>query len=237
MVEMEELKGKRKGTCSLSHEDANLESVNELQSPPRARFKVGQTDCKCLKEEETKALNELNLFDAASVVGPNSSQYQRRVMNYQFRQPAVGDNFLGPFWHRMDMSCDMGRPPITTNGLNSKQVQEGNKHWVVFHPEWLIAYICVSALRDTKWTFDKVYRSWALSVHTASYSLVRPSSYVLTRVFALSPSCVAASSWLESVKPRLNDGIGPSLGIWSWWKHGCAFFRFQGWFWSAAGLH
>ncbi|RYR01175.1 hypothetical protein Ahy_B06g080035 [Arachis hypogaea] len=37
MVEMEELKAKRKGTCSLSHEDANLESVNELQSPPRVR--------------------------------------------------------------------------------------------------------------------------------------------------------------------------------------------------------
>ncbi|RYR34937.1 hypothetical protein Ahy_A10g049997 [Arachis hypogaea] len=37
MVEMEELKAKRKGTSSLSHEDANLESVNELQSPPRIR--------------------------------------------------------------------------------------------------------------------------------------------------------------------------------------------------------
>ncbi|RYR48775.1 hypothetical protein Ahy_A07g034848 [Arachis hypogaea] len=35
MVEMESLKAKRKGTSSLSHEDANLESVNELQSPPR----------------------------------------------------------------------------------------------------------------------------------------------------------------------------------------------------------
>ncbi|RYR26153.1 hypothetical protein Ahy_B02g060315 [Arachis hypogaea] len=32
VVEMEELKAKRKRTCSLSHEDANLESVNELQS-------------------------------------------------------------------------------------------------------------------------------------------------------------------------------------------------------------
>ena len=37
MAEMEALKGKRKGTSSLSHEDANLESVNELQSPPRIR--------------------------------------------------------------------------------------------------------------------------------------------------------------------------------------------------------
>ncbi|RYR35855.1 hypothetical protein Ahy_A10g050960 [Arachis hypogaea] len=37
MLEIEQLKAKRKGTCSLSHEDANLESVNELQSPPRVR--------------------------------------------------------------------------------------------------------------------------------------------------------------------------------------------------------
>ncbi|QHN77167.1 Transposon protein [Arachis hypogaea] len=37
MVEMEELKSKRKGTCSLFHKDANLKSVNELQSPPRVR--------------------------------------------------------------------------------------------------------------------------------------------------------------------------------------------------------
>ncbi|RYR49606.1 hypothetical protein Ahy_A07g036124 [Arachis hypogaea] len=37
VVEMQELKSKRKGTCSLSHENANLESVNKLQSPPRVR--------------------------------------------------------------------------------------------------------------------------------------------------------------------------------------------------------
>ncbi|QHN84787.1 Transposon protein [Arachis hypogaea] len=37
VVEMQELKAKRKGTCLSSHEDANLESVNELQSPLRVR--------------------------------------------------------------------------------------------------------------------------------------------------------------------------------------------------------
>ncbi|KAL4394091.1 hypothetical protein AHAS_Ahas02G0117300 [Arachis hypogaea] len=87
MVEMEELKAKRKGTCSLSHEDANLESINKLQSPPRI--------ANAPKKKKTKALNELNLFDAASMVCPNSSQYQGRVMNYQFREPVVGDSFLG----------------------------------------------------------------------------------------------------------------------------------------------
>ncbi|RYQ96594.1 hypothetical protein Ahy_B08g092410 [Arachis hypogaea] len=72
VVEMQESKAKRKGTCLLSHEDANLESVNEPQSPPR-----------------------LNLFDGASVVQPNSSQYHGHVMNYLFRDPIAGDMFLG----------------------------------------------------------------------------------------------------------------------------------------------
>ncbi|RYR49995.1 hypothetical protein Ahy_A07g036538 [Arachis hypogaea] len=105
MVEMEELKAKRKGTCPLSHEDANLESVNELQSPPRVRTrghpknrlgsKLDKQIANASKKKKTKALNELNLFDAASVVRPNSSQYQGCVINYQFRQPAAMDNFLG----------------------------------------------------------------------------------------------------------------------------------------------
>ncbi|QHO51732.1 Protein FAR-RED ELONGATED HYPOCOTYL [Arachis hypogaea] len=105
MVEMEELKAKRKGTCSLSHEDANLESVNELQSPPRIRTrgrpknrlgsKLDKQIANASKKKKTKYLNKLNLFDAASVVHPNSSQYQRRVMNYQFREPAAVDSFLG----------------------------------------------------------------------------------------------------------------------------------------------
>ncbi|RYR73547.1 hypothetical protein Ahy_A02g007933 [Arachis hypogaea] len=105
MVEMKKLKAKRKGTCLLSHEDANLESVNELQSPPRVRTrgrpknrlgsKLDKQIANASKKKKTKALNELNLFDAASVVRPYSSQYHGYVMNYQFREPATGDSFLG----------------------------------------------------------------------------------------------------------------------------------------------
>ncbi|RYR29448.1 hypothetical protein Ahy_B01g053825 [Arachis hypogaea] len=68
MVEMEELKAKRKGTCSLSHEDANLESINELQSPPRVRArghpknrlgsKLEKQIANASKKKKTKALNE-----------------------------------------------------------------------------------------------------------------------------------------------------------------------------------
>ncbi|RYR12369.1 hypothetical protein Ahy_B04g069905 [Arachis hypogaea] len=105
MAEMESLKAKRKGTCSLSHEDANLESVNELQSPPRIRTrgrpknrlgsKLDKQIANATKKKKTKVLSEINLFDAASVVHSNFSQYQGHAMNYQFRVPAAGDNSLG----------------------------------------------------------------------------------------------------------------------------------------------
>ncbi|RYR47400.1 hypothetical protein Ahy_A07g033325 [Arachis hypogaea] len=104
MAEMESLKAKRKGTSSLSHEDANLESVNELQSPPRIRTrgrpknrlgsKLDKQIANATKKKKTKVLSEINLFDAASAVHSNSSQYQGHVMNYQFRVPAAGDNSL-----------------------------------------------------------------------------------------------------------------------------------------------
>ncbi|QHO46559.1 Transposon protein [Arachis hypogaea] len=101
---MEEPKAKRKGTCSLSHEDANLESINELQSPARVRTrqhpknrpgsKLDKQIANASKKKKTKALSELNLFYIASVVQANSSQYHGHVMNYQFRDPAA-DRFLG----------------------------------------------------------------------------------------------------------------------------------------------
>ncbi|QHO16976.1 Protein FAR-RED ELONGATED HYPOCOTYL [Arachis hypogaea] len=105
MAEMEALKVKRKGTSSLSHEDANLESVNELQSPPRIRTrgrpknrlgsKLEKQIANSTKKKKTKVLSEINLFDAASVVHSSCSQYQGQVINYQFRVPAAGDNSLG----------------------------------------------------------------------------------------------------------------------------------------------
>ncbi|RYQ97420.1 hypothetical protein Ahy_B08g093461 [Arachis hypogaea] len=105
MAEMEALKAKRKETSSLSHEEANLESVNELQSPPRIRTrgrpknrlgsKLEKQIANATKKKKTKVLSEINLFDAASAAHSNSCQYQGHVMNYQFRVPAAGDNSLG----------------------------------------------------------------------------------------------------------------------------------------------
>ncbi|RYR19218.1 hypothetical protein Ahy_B03g063927 [Arachis hypogaea] len=72
MVEMEELKAKRNGTCSLSHKDANLESVNELQSPPRIRTrghpknrlgsKLDKQIANASKKKKTKALSEVKVM-------------------------------------------------------------------------------------------------------------------------------------------------------------------------------
>ncbi|RYR34588.1 hypothetical protein Ahy_A10g049544 [Arachis hypogaea] len=69
MAEMEALKAKRKGRSSLSHEDANLESVNELQSPPRIRTrgrpknrlgsKLEKQIANATKKKKTKVLSEL----------------------------------------------------------------------------------------------------------------------------------------------------------------------------------
>ncbi|RYQ96339.1 hypothetical protein Ahy_B08g092061 isoform B [Arachis hypogaea] len=93
MVEMQEHKAKSKGTCSLSHEDANLEAINELQSPPRVRTrgrpknrlgsKTEKHIANASKKKKTKALSELNLFYGRSVVQSNSSQYYGHVMSYQ----------------------------------------------------------------------------------------------------------------------------------------------------------
>ncbi|RYQ90850.1 hypothetical protein Ahy_B09g096821 isoform D [Arachis hypogaea] len=72
MAEMESLKAKRKGTCSLSHEDANLESVNELQSPPRIRTrqrpknrlgsKLDKQIANATKKKKTKVLSEVKVM-------------------------------------------------------------------------------------------------------------------------------------------------------------------------------
>ncbi|RYR68272.1 hypothetical protein Ahy_A03g014762 [Arachis hypogaea] len=72
MAEMESLKAKRKGTSYLSHEDANLESVNELQSPPRIQTrgrpknklgsKLDKQIANATKKKKTKVLSEINLF-------------------------------------------------------------------------------------------------------------------------------------------------------------------------------
>ncbi|RYR09108.1 hypothetical protein Ahy_B05g077205 [Arachis hypogaea] len=80
MAEMESLKAKRKGTSSLSHEDANLESVNELQSPPRIRTRGRQKNRLGSKLDKQIA---------------NATKKKKTKVLSEFRVPGAGDNSLG----------------------------------------------------------------------------------------------------------------------------------------------
>ncbi|RYR39861.1 hypothetical protein Ahy_A09g045495 [Arachis hypogaea] len=62
MIEMQEYKAKSKEKYFLSHEDAFLDQINNLQSLPR-----------------------LNLLNGGSMMQPNSTLYREQIMNYQFR--------------------------------------------------------------------------------------------------------------------------------------------------------
>ncbi|RYR67852.1 hypothetical protein Ahy_A03g014299 [Arachis hypogaea] len=80
MVEMESLKAKRKGTSSLSHEDANIESVNEFQSPPRI---------------QTRGRPKNRLGSKLDKQIANATKKKKTKVLSEFRVPAAGDNSLG----------------------------------------------------------------------------------------------------------------------------------------------
>ncbi|RYQ92708.1 hypothetical protein Ahy_B09g098926 [Arachis hypogaea] len=63
MAEMEEYQERRKGKSLLTHEEATLSNVNDLQSPP------------CIKQE-------LNLLDSGSSIQSSSTLYNTPDMNY-----------------------------------------------------------------------------------------------------------------------------------------------------------
>ncbi|RYQ83899.1 hypothetical protein Ahy_B10g102781 isoform A [Arachis hypogaea] len=72
MVKMQEYKAKSKKKCSLSHEDAFLEDINELQSPPwvrtrgRPKNRLGSKTKKQIanasKKKKMKALSEVKVM-------------------------------------------------------------------------------------------------------------------------------------------------------------------------------
>ncbi|RYR08257.1 hypothetical protein Ahy_B05g075844 [Arachis hypogaea] len=86
MAEMQEYQAKSKGKSSLSHEDATLSDVNELQSPhvleqevvPRTDWdQIWKKNCKCNKEKE-----KLNILDDGSMIQSSSNLYDPQDMNY-----------------------------------------------------------------------------------------------------------------------------------------------------------
>ncbi|RYR62853.1 hypothetical protein Ahy_A04g020605 [Arachis hypogaea] len=88
MVEMQEHKAKKQGKSSLSHEDASLEDINELQSPPHMRTrgcpknrlgsKTKKQIANASKKKKTKALRELNLFyGGLDICGPEKAFFYK----------------------------------------------------------------------------------------------------------------------------------------------------------------
>ncbi|RYR67149.1 hypothetical protein Ahy_A03g013416 [Arachis hypogaea] len=88
-------KPKAKKKCLLSHDDASLEHINEIQSLPWVRIRgctknrLGSNTEKQItnsaKKKKKNALSKLNLFYGGSVVQSNSSHYHGHIMNDKFR--------------------------------------------------------------------------------------------------------------------------------------------------------
>ncbi|RYR49798.1 hypothetical protein Ahy_A07g036315 isoform A [Arachis hypogaea] len=76
----------------LSHEDATLSDVNELQSPPRVRTRghpnnrlgsnMEKKIANATKKKKKPSLSELNLLNGGSIIQSSSSLYDAQDMNY-----------------------------------------------------------------------------------------------------------------------------------------------------------
>ncbi|RYQ96917.1 hypothetical protein Ahy_B08g092850 [Arachis hypogaea] len=92
MAEMQEYQEKSKEKSSLSHEEATLSDMNDLQSPPcvktrgRPKNRLGSNLEKKIsnstKKKKKTAQTELNLLDCESTIEPSSSLYNAPDMNF-----------------------------------------------------------------------------------------------------------------------------------------------------------
>ncbi|RYQ85180.1 hypothetical protein Ahy_B10g104671 [Arachis hypogaea] len=80
IAEMQEYQVKSKDKSSLSHEDATLNFVNDLQSPPCVRT-TGRPENRLGSNIEKKIAN-MNLLDGGSLIQSSSSIYHAHDMNY-----------------------------------------------------------------------------------------------------------------------------------------------------------
>ncbi|RYR32035.1 hypothetical protein Ahy_B01g057021 [Arachis hypogaea] len=92
MAEIQKYQARSKGKSLLSHEEATLSDVNDLQSPPRVRTRsrpknrlgsnLEKTISNTTKKKKKPAPNELNLLDGGSTIQSSSSLYNAPDMNY-----------------------------------------------------------------------------------------------------------------------------------------------------------
>ncbi|QHO13000.1 Protein FAR-RED ELONGATED HYPOCOTYL [Arachis hypogaea] len=92
MAEMEEYQERRKGKSLLTHEEATLSNVNDLQSPPRIKTRgrpknrlgsnLKKKISNAMKKKKKTAPSELNLLDSGSSIQSSSTLYNTPDMNY-----------------------------------------------------------------------------------------------------------------------------------------------------------
>ncbi|RYR68869.1 hypothetical protein Ahy_A03g015363 [Arachis hypogaea] len=92
MAKMQEYQARSKGKSLLSHEEATLSDVNDLQSPPRVRRRgqpksrlgsnLGKKILNATKKKKKTAQSELNLLDNGSTIQSSSILYNAPDTNY-----------------------------------------------------------------------------------------------------------------------------------------------------------
>ncbi|RYQ99359.1 hypothetical protein Ahy_B07g087289 [Arachis hypogaea] len=92
MAELQKYQERSKEKSSLSHEEATLSDMNDLQSPPRVRTRgrpknrlgsnLEKKISNAMKKKKKPAPNELNLLDGGSTIQSSSSFYNAPDMNY-----------------------------------------------------------------------------------------------------------------------------------------------------------
>ncbi|RYQ96350.1 hypothetical protein Ahy_B08g092081 [Arachis hypogaea] len=92
MNEMQEYQERSKGKSLLSHEEATLSDVNDLQSPPRIKTRgwpnnrlgsnLEKKISNAMKKKKKTAPSELNLLDAGSLIQSSSTLYNAPDMNH-----------------------------------------------------------------------------------------------------------------------------------------------------------
>ncbi|RYR35632.1 hypothetical protein Ahy_A10g050768 [Arachis hypogaea] len=92
MAEMEEYQERSKGKSLLTHEEATLSNVNDIQSPPHVKTRgrpknrfgsnLEKKISNAMKKKKKTAPSELNLLDSGSSIQSSSTIYNTPDMNY-----------------------------------------------------------------------------------------------------------------------------------------------------------
>ncbi|RYQ83165.1 hypothetical protein Ahy_B10g101790 [Arachis hypogaea] len=104
MTEMEEYQERSKGKSLLTHEEATLSNVNDLQSPLRVKTRgrpknrlesnLEKKISNAMKKKKKTAPSELNLLDSGSSIQSSFTLYNAPDMNYPREDCTKGSRWL-----------------------------------------------------------------------------------------------------------------------------------------------